>query len=391
MIRNMTRTTIVLQAAVMAMALAPAQSSAQPSAADVTLKSPDGITLKATYYPAAQPGPGLVLLHQCNRDRKAWAAFAQAAAARGYHVIAPDFRGFGESEGERFESFQQQGAIIAEKWPGDVDAAFDWLTSQKGVDKERIAAAGASCGVNEAVLLARRHPQVRSVMLLSGGVTQPGRQYLRQSPSLPVLVAASRDDGDAVEGMRWILGWSRNPANKLVEYQTAGHGTEMFAVEKGLQPLMLNWLDTHVKHASLDRAPTPPGPPSAVETFWTMLTEPGGAAKARQLYDETKKKTPGVVLFPEGELNQHGYQVLQQGNAEEAIIVFQMNVAAYPKSANTYDSLSDAYLAAGKREEALKLAEKALAILAADTRTPEAFKRAIRESAEKKVAELKKK
>ncbi len=66
-----------------------------------------------------------------------------------------------------------------------------------------------------------------------------------------------------------------------------------------------------------------------------------------------------------------------------------MNVDAYPGSANTYDSLSDAYLAAGKRAEALRFAEKALEMLAKDTQTPEAFKAAIRESAQKKIDQLK--
>ncbi len=52
----------------------------------------------------------------------------------------------------------------------DIDAAYAWLTSQKGVDKTRIGAAGASCGVNPSVQLARRHPEVRTVVLLSGGI-----------------------------------------------------------------------------------------------------------------------------------------------------------------------------------------------------------------------------
>jgi hypothetical protein len=68
-----------------------------------------------------------------------------------------------------------------------------------------------------------------------------------------------------------------------------------------------------------------------------------------------------------------------------------MNVDAFPKSANTYDSLADAHLAAGRRDEALRFAEKALAVLAADTTAPDEFKQLIRESAEQKIRVLKKK
>ena len=366
---------------------------AQPATTPVTLKAPDGLTLKATYYSPGKPGPGLVLLHQCNRDRSAWASFATDASARGYHVMAMDYRGYGESEGQRYDSIPaaEQGAVVAEKWPGDVDSAFAWLITQPGVDKDRIGAAGASCGVGQSVDLARRHPEVKTVMLLSGGVRPESREYLRNSPWLPVLASASHDDGNAVEQMQWILGWSRNPQNRMVEYKSAGHGTDMFAVEKGLQPLMLEWLDAHLRNAAAKPSMTgTPPEPTPVEEFWTTLTQPGGAAKARLLYDDARKRGAKVMLFPENEANAYGYELLQNGKAEEAVIVFQLNVDAYPESANTYDSLSDAYLAAGKHAEALRYAEKALQVLANDKSTPEDFKARIRESAEGKIKELKK-
>ena len=64
--------------------------------------------------------------------------------------------------------------------------------------------------------------------------------------------------------------------------------------------------------------------------------------------------------------------------------LFQMNVDAYPNSANTYDSLSDALLAAGNRKEALRIAEKALEVLDKDKSVPDEFRAAIKESAEKR-------
>ena len=374
-----------------AIAAAVLPAAAQPAAAPVTVKATDGTVLKGSYYSPGKPGPGLVLLHQCNRDRAVWAQFAKSAAGRGFHVIAMDYRGYGESEGQRFESFQEQAPVIAEKWPGDVDAAFAWFVSQPGVDRDRVGAAGASCGVNQSVQLARRHPEVKTVVLLSGGVNPDARTYLQQSPWMPVMAAASLDDGTTVETMQWILGWSQNPANKYVEYKAAGHGTDMFAVEKGLEPAMLEWFETHLVKAPVKRSSTVGSrKPSPVEAFWTTLTQPGGAARARQIYNETRKRGDRTMLFPEGEANAYGYQLLQQGQVPEAIIVFEMNVDAYPESANTYDSLADAYLAAGKSSEAVRFAEKALKVLATDGRTSEEFKAAIRESAEKKIRELKK-
>ena len=373
-------------------ALVATSTAAQPAVKTVTLKAPDGIKLIGTYYAAAQPGPALLLLHQCNRDRTSWSKFAETAAARGYHVLTLDYRGYGESEGEQFEDFARQAPIQREKWPADVDAAFAFLTSTTGVDKNRIGAAGASCGVNQAAQLARRHPEVRTLVLLSGGVEPDAREYIRNTSTMPVLTAGSLHDGNAAQTMRWITGWSRNPASRFVEYKAAGHGTDMFAVEAGLQPAMLDWFDAHLKAAS-STLPAPAGTAgakTALDEFWSALASPNGVTKARAIYDDTRKKDKSILLFPESELNLFGYQVLQAGRAKDAIAIFQMNVDEYPTSANTYDSLSHAYLEDGNTSEALRLAEKAVQVLATDKTTPEDFKQRIRESAEAKIARLKK-
>jgi pimeloyl-ACP methyl ester carboxylesterase len=358
---------------------------------NVDIKAPDGVVLKATYYDAGKPGPAILMLHACNKDRWSWAPLANAAAARGFHLLALDYRGFGESGGDRFAPVPAQQAIIDNAWPVDVDAAFAWLTSRPQVDKTRVAAIGASCGVNQSVQLAKRHPsEVRTVVLLSGGVNESARLFLRDTPSLPVFAAASRGDSGAADEMRWLLGWSRNPANRFLEYKAAGHGTDMFGVEKGLEPAILDWFAanlmadgrTDVRPSGLGAASTKPSP---AEAFWTMLTAPGGVAKARQAFDENRRAGKRDVLFPEGEMNRYGYQLLQGGNAKDALEVFKLNVDAYPSSANTHDSLSDAWLALGNREEALKHAGKALEILPKDPEASEELKALVRESAERKI------
>jgi dienelactone hydrolase len=363
---------------------APAPAAARP----IDLKSPDGIALKASYFSPGRPGPGLLLLHACNRDRSSWNGLATAAAERGFHVLALDYRGYGQSGGTRSDDPQQQRWIADREWPGDVDAAYAWLASQQGVDSARMGAAGASCGVNASVELARRHPEVRTVVLLSGAITAPGREYIRDAVWMPIFGAASHGDGGAVETLRWAMGWSRNPSNTFVEYRAAGHGTDMFAVEKDLPSQILAWLDSHLRAAPAERPAVTTSGPTIVEQFWTALKQAGGVERARQLYDEAKRRDPGVVLFPETETNLLGYQLLRSSNVKDAIALFHLNAEAYPRSANVYDSLSDAYLAGGNKEEALKYAQKAIAALDTDPNATPEFKRLVRESAEGKIKEL---
>src|ERR1700693_1796004 len=74
----------------------------------VDLTAGDGTNLKATYFAAAKSGPGVLLLHQCNRQRKIWDGLAQQLAAAGINVLTVDYRGFGESGGGRFCKFAPQ-------------------------------------------------------------------------------------------------------------------------------------------------------------------------------------------------------------------------------------------------------------------------------------------
>ena len=43
-----------------------------PATQVVDIKAGGGVTLKATYFPAGAPGPGILLLHACNKDRTSW-------------------------------------------------------------------------------------------------------------------------------------------------------------------------------------------------------------------------------------------------------------------------------------------------------------------------------
>src|SRR5579864_5853047 len=75
-----------------------AQESQRPAAPRIVdLRASDGTVLKASYFAAAKPGPGVLLLHQSNRDRKSWDGEAAQLAAAGFNTLTLDMRGLGES------------------------------------------------------------------------------------------------------------------------------------------------------------------------------------------------------------------------------------------------------------------------------------------------------
>ena len=367
-------------------------ASAQAAKRDTDLTTADGVKLKVTYFSAGKPGPGVLLLHQCNRDRKSWDGLAIQMADAGIHVVTLDYRGYGESGGENFLAMApaKQPAELA-KWPGDIELAYQYLLSRPGVDKTRIGAGGASCGVNNAIHVAHQHPEVKALVLLSGPVDDESIQFVEASPRIPILSAASNEDGDMLPTMRWLMGFAQNPENKLVSCKDAGHGTEMFKVEKTLQPTILEWYKTKLWETPAAQSANKAAKPTAIIEFWDTLMQPGGAARATKILVDAQKKDPNVFLFPESAINLMGYQRIQDGKTKEAIEIFKINELAYPHSANVYDSLGDAYLADHQNQLALEYSEKTLKVLAEDPQAQAnpAFAAGLRQSAEEKIHKLK--
>jgi len=360
----------------------------------VALTATGGVILKATYFAAAQPGPGVLLLHQCNRQRKVWDDLAERLAGSGLNVLTLDFRGFGESGGKRpdqMSSQQEADQFVREQWPKDVDVAFRYLQSQPGVNRGVIGAGGASCGVDQAVQLARRHPEVKSLVLLSESTDRAGRQFLHNSPNLPLFLAAADDDPDdpnVVEIMQWLYNVSPDPASKFVRYAVGGHGVDMFAAHQELPGMIVAWFN-----ATLRNSPAPPAthaltPPSAQSRFLALVDASDGLHEAEEMFANARRDNPTVVLFPEAVLNRFGNERLELGDTKAAIALFQMNVTAYPNSPNVYDSLGDAYLADGQKALARANAKKALELLASDTKDSAQRRDDIRQSAEEKLKKL---
>lgn len=110
---------------------------------------------------------------------------------------------------------------------------------------------------------------------------------------------------------------------------------------------------------SLQQQPTPNATTS--EQAFLKLIQEEGVQKARQVFAEARRRDPRAVLFSEAALNTLGYKFLyERKQPEEAVAIFQLNVEAYPASANIYDSLAEAYLGLGKKDLADRHYRKSL-------------------------------
>jgi dienelactone hydrolase/uncharacterized damage-inducible protein DinB len=360
------------------------QSQQPPAVRVVELKASDGTVLKASYFAAGKPGPGVLLLHQFNRTRDSWDGVARQLAGAGINTLTLDMRGFGESGGTpNTKLTDAERTKVRGMRHGDVDTAFQYLVSQPGVKRDVIGVGGAGeFGVGRSVEVARRHSaEVKSLVLLSGETLQDGLQFLRQAWQLPGLFVVADDDEypPTVEAMEWLYITSSSPGKKFVHYSAAqeapwlwyegpevgkvpangGHGTDMFKPHPELPGIIVDWLVTTLiktpGHAPADALASA----AILNQLWTSE----GVARVTQQLMEARRKDPLAQLFPEINADIIGEDHQRAGELKEAIEIFKLNLLAYPDSADAHYNVADAYLADGQKELARQYAEKALAMI----------------------------
>ena len=362
----------------------PPQASARvPADRVVELKTADGIILKATYFAAQLSGPGVLLFHQSNRTRAAWKDVARQLAAAGMHTLTVDNRGHGESGGAHDHWTDSNPQQARKNWDDDLDTALQYLLSQPGVSHDVIGLGGAGLlGVDNCVETARRHPAVvKSLALLSGETLQDNLQFLRQASQLPGLYVVADDDEypPTVEAMELLYVTASSASKKFVHYSaakeapwlwyepvdigrvpaTGGHGTDMFSVHHELPGIIVDWFVT-----TLIKTPGHAIPDTvASAAIINQIRMPGGIAQVSRQLSEARRTDPEAQLFPEIAVGIIGQDHLRAGEPQLAIEVLQLNLLAYPDSADAHESLAAAYFKSGQSDLARRHAEKALALL----------------------------
>ncbi|HEY4224312.1 MAG TPA: alpha/beta fold hydrolase [Pseudolysinimonas sp.] len=106
----------------------------------------------AAPYPAIVQGPGWLQVKEAKRNPP----YHEAFTAAGFAVLIIDFRGFGESEGDRRD-------LLPQRWIDDLVNAVTYLTTRDDIDSNRIGTFGSgSTGGGNAVMLPAVDTRVRA-------------------------------------------------------------------------------------------------------------------------------------------------------------------------------------------------------------------------------------
>ncbi len=126
---------------------------------NIEFKSGNAETVRGALYepPSPLPRPAIIFAHGLLSTHDEFGDYPEKFCARGYLVLAIDFRGHGASDGLR-------GLISSARNVEDLQHALDFVETQPGVDSKRIALFGHSFGGDAVLCTAARDARVRAVV-----------------------------------------------------------------------------------------------------------------------------------------------------------------------------------------------------------------------------------
>lgn len=217
----------------------------------IQLLTSDGVTLVGNYFSPSTPSSKAALcLHMMPATKDSWTPLAQQLTHTGFHVLAIDERGHGEStqsstgvlDYKTFSDEDQQKKRL------DVDAALAWLQST-GADLTHTCVVGASIGANLSLDALVRFPQLKSAAALSPGLDFCGIKTdplaTRLSNHQSILLLASDNDPYSYETIEQLHTLLTTPHDTW-KFQALGHGTNMLTKQPELVGKLAEWIANHV-------------------------------------------------------------------------------------------------------------------------------------------------
>ncbi|HYC79420.1 MAG TPA: alpha/beta fold hydrolase [Candidatus Binatia bacterium] len=219
---------------------------------DLKLHTEDEIEVAGIYIPGSLPF-GVVLLHMMPSTKESYQKFSEQLALEGFHTLAIDFRGHGESSGGNWEEFPDEEH---QKYIRELHAAVDYLKKQN--PEMKIGIVGASIGGNIGVQYGTEHP-LSFLVLLSAGINyrgvNAGEMVGNLPESLPVYFASAMDDqrvsGNSTQ-TETLYNACSSKMKSIQIFKEGGHGTDILENNQEFAQSLVQWIkETATKDAGV--------------------------------------------------------------------------------------------------------------------------------------------
>lgn len=200
-------------------AVAPEDGGPTPAdgSATVGIVVEEGVVLNGRLF-GAENDVVVILSHMRPNDQRAWFDFAQELADEGYAALTFDFRGYGESDGDKDFA----------KLDDDLAAAVRYMRDR---GRQQIFLVGASMGGTASLVVAAEQ-DVDGVVSISSPARFEEQDAADAAPKVTAakLFIASEDDTAAMVSLDELLDAAAPPKESQI-YPGNAHGTNLFEAD----------------------------------------------------------------------------------------------------------------------------------------------------------------
>lgn len=250
-----------------------------------TLKTKDGIELRAFYFPSdrGRDAPTVLLLHEWNGQASPYGRLVQALNKAGAAVLVPDYRGHGESkyftnargEKDEFDIAQMSSRDVENIVTFDLETAKGFLKEENNKEMLNLNAL-VVIGVREGCVMAahwalrdwgfpsvgrvKQGQDVKALILISPEKQIKGLaidEAITSAPliRLPVMIVAGSDSPEMseanriakrVEGLKKRVGRGKSEGFQLSQIDTALSGASLVNEAASVIPAIVKFVTTEV-------------------------------------------------------------------------------------------------------------------------------------------------
>jgi len=228
-----------------------------PETVQIKASAEDDFLLFADYYSGDKRSGGVIVLHDCKKERNGYSALAKGLAQQGLHTLLVDLRGYGDSVSQNYSeeaakekatdivSYQSEMALITAYWPDDLLAMYQFL-SKKVNEGKGIAVVSSGCSSAYAVTLAEKI-QLDSIVMVTPKMSYADKERYKNLVDIPSYFITSSNHQDSYETTQELFTWNGAKQSKMQTFKGTSYNYQLISRKKHLVNDIALWIKYNLR------------------------------------------------------------------------------------------------------------------------------------------------
>jgi len=228
-----------------------------PQTVQIKAKKNDDFLLFADYYQGKKRSGGVIILHDCNHDRRAYSAIAKSLAQQGLHALLVDLRGYGDSVSSKFAqeeikskspdivTYQSEMALITAHWNDDLLSMYQFL-SKKSDQSKGIAVVTSGCSSAYVTNLAEK-THLNAMVMITPKMTYGDKERYKNLVDIPTYFITSSHHQDSYETAQELFTWNGEKQSKIQIFKGTYNEKQLISRQKYLVNDIVLWIKFNLR------------------------------------------------------------------------------------------------------------------------------------------------